>query len=77
MTGEVRKARGATTRIETFFADGYDFEDALTEAEAAATRPGELDFVAGLRRSWTLYGMSAFMSQGQCDWLKRLSGWED
>lgn len=76
MTGEVRRAKGPVTRIESFFADGNDFEDALGEAEDAATRPGELDFVAGLRRSWNLYGMNAFMSQGQYDWLCRLSGWE-
>lgn len=60
-------------KIEDHFDNGEEFEDVLDEAEAEA-RPGrEEEFVEQMRSAWDAYGLRAFMSEAQAQWLRRIA----
>lgn len=64
-------------RIEDFFADGNDYEDAMEEALSGATIGRDIDFIVQLRKGWTSYGMRGYMSESQYARLANLAGLPD
>lgn len=60
-------------KLEDLFDNGDEFEDVLEAAEDEA-RPGrEEEFVAEVRKKWETFGLRAYLSQAQADWLKRIA----
>lgn len=64
-------------RIEDFFADGDDYEDAMAEALSGTEYGRDVDFVVDLRKRWESYGMKGFLSESQFARLARLAGMDD
>lgn len=63
-------------RIEDFFATGQEFEDMfyLALSNTSQDQGKTLDFLNDIKDKWDAYGMSAYFSQAQYDWLERLAG---
>ncbi len=59
--------------IRDHFKDGDEFEDILDSAEGEARTGREQDFVADMRSAWDAYGLRAFMSEPQANWLRRIA----
>jgi hypothetical protein len=59
--------------IESHFDNGEEFQDVLDEAEAEARSGREREFVEQMAAAWKEYGLRAFMSEAQADWLRRIS----
>ncbi len=60
-------------KISDHFDNGDEFEDVLEAAEDEAKLGREEEFVAQMRVAWKDYGLKAFMSEAQANWLKRIS----
>ncbi len=63
----------AGSTIADHFDNGEEFEDVLDEAEAEAKPGREEEFVQQIRVAWREYGLRAFMSEAQANWLRRIS----
>ena len=63
-------------RIEDWFATGEEFEDTLQTAISNTDESNgvSLDFLADIKEKWDARGMTAYMSEGQFNWLNRLAG---
>jgi hypothetical protein len=62
-------------RIEDHFDSGEEFADALSEATKQA-RGRALDFLIELGEKWAQYGVKAYLSDRQYDYLALLAGIE-
>ena len=60
-------------RLETYCADGEEFEDLLYQAMDNAKSGREEEFCLDIERKWKSSGLRMFMSQAQWDWLQRLA----
>lgn len=56
------------------FDDIDDFESALEQAEANASKEREMEFVDSIRNKYDEYGESMFLSDAQYSWLMSLAG---
>lgn len=61
------------TRIEDFCNDGDEFEDILYCAGCATQGGPVQDFLNDLWDKWDHYGLRAYLSQAQWDYLCRLA----
>lgn len=63
-------------RIEDWVDSGEEFEDLLSSAISAtdASNGTCLDFLADIKEKWDARGMTAYMSEGQFNYLNRLAG---
>jgi len=61
------------TNIESFFADGNEFEDVLNTAEEKAYSEFQKNFVDQWRRKWADYGLRAFMTKRQHETLHAIA----
>ena len=59
--------------IEDHFDNGDEFEDVLDAAEDEAHPGAEEEFVEQMRAAWSAYGLRAFMSEPQANWLRRIA----
>lgn len=66
-----------TTYIETFFADGEDFEEALRLATENASSPFQHDFCADWAKKWADFGLRAFMTKRSADTLRAIAEMEE
>lgn len=63
----------SNTKAQDFFESDAAFEYMLGEAEEKAQGDIEVKFVDDLAVRATQYGIEAFLSQAQYEWLKKIS----
>lgn len=61
------------TKISDFYEDGEEFDAVLGEAIELASSNWEVEFVAGIKKSWENYGVHAFLSSFQDQNLRRIA----
>lgn len=68
--------KGSSSKIEDYYSDGEEFladYNAADDAVEASDNDSAAEFLAELDTRWTTYGMRAFLSVNQYEWLRRLA----
>lgn len=60
-------------KASDFFDSEEAFEELLELASRGARSPSEIDFVDSMIERQEEYGLSAFISDGQIEWLRKLA----
>ena len=68
---------GVQSCIETHFADGEEFEEALRLATENAESPFQHDFCNDWASKWQNYGLRAYMTKRQAATLRAMAELED
>lgn len=61
-------------KVANFYGDGEAYEAILRAADEGCETDADTHFVEQMIQRWDEYGMRAFLSEPQNQWLRRLAG---